>query len=163
MAIVLEPFGKIDDRRRHQHDPRLLRDLAVQLIQLFSQFVAISAYRGATIEYSARANRREHKANRHGIDLGRLHIPPECRALPVPSRFAEFLVYLLIRNSWTRSIAIPSARSSGSEVATAENLRVEPDGRNALRSCLRSSSLRHSRVRFLSVPFELVDRVDLLL
>src|SRR5262245_42665535 len=42
MVIVLAPFGKIDGRGRHQHDPRLLPDLAVQLIQLFSQSVAIA-------------------------------------------------------------------------------------------------------------------------
>jgi hypothetical protein len=33
LIVVLEPLGEIDDRGRHQQDARLLRDLAVKLIE----------------------------------------------------------------------------------------------------------------------------------
>jgi len=42
LILVLEPFGKIDDRGRHQHDPRLLSYLAMKLIELLGQLVAIA-------------------------------------------------------------------------------------------------------------------------
>ena len=42
LVLILEPFGKIDDRGRHQHNPRLLSHLAMKLIELLGQLVAIA-------------------------------------------------------------------------------------------------------------------------
>ena len=42
LILVLEPFGEIDDRGRHQHDPRLLSHLAMKLIKLLGQLVTMA-------------------------------------------------------------------------------------------------------------------------
>src|SRR5262249_58206644 len=42
LILILEPFGKIDDCGRHQHQPRLLPHLAVKLIKLLRQLVAMA-------------------------------------------------------------------------------------------------------------------------
>ena len=34
LILILKPFGKIDDRGRYQHQPRLLPHLAMKLIKL---------------------------------------------------------------------------------------------------------------------------------
>jgi hypothetical protein len=97
MVIVLEPFGKIDDRGRHQHDPRLLPDLAVQLIQLFSQLVAIARIEERPSNIAPKQIVAGIELVRHGIDLGRLHVSQYVVLLRRQVRFAELLVYLLIQ------------------------------------------------------------------
>src|SRR5262249_29985967 len=42
LNLILEPFGKIDDRGRHQHQPRLLPHLTMKLIKLLRQLVAMA-------------------------------------------------------------------------------------------------------------------------
>ena len=71
LILVLEPFGEIDDRGRHQHDPRLLPYLAMKLIKLLRQFVAMAGVQERPSNVTAEQVVTRIKFVRHGVDLER--------------------------------------------------------------------------------------------
>src|SRR5262249_30958132 len=97
LILVLEPFGKIDDPRRHQHDPRLLSYLAMQLVKLLGERVGIGGTPERTANVTAERVVPRITSSRYGVGLERR----QPRQRPSVSRcqvsLAEFLVYLLIQ------------------------------------------------------------------
>jgi len=66
LIVVLKPLGEIDNSRRHQHDSRLLRHLAVKLIEFLRQLVAISGVQKRPSNVAAEQIVARIKLIRHG-------------------------------------------------------------------------------------------------
>jgi hypothetical protein len=93
---VLEPFGEIDDRRRHQHDPRPLRGLAVNLIELLRQLIAIARIQQCPANVAGEQIVARIKFVGDGIDLEGLQISQHLSFFGRQVRLAEIFVDLLI-------------------------------------------------------------------
>src|SRR5262245_19943996 len=151
LILILEPFGKIDDRGGHQHQSRLLPQLAMKLIKLLRQLVAMAGVQESPSNEPAEQVVARIEFIRHGVVLERRQTSQYLPVLRCEVWLAKFLVNLLIHKNFlicsiATSSAMPSVSDSGRSLNT---FQLNQINRNALRKCLRSCSWRQALVSFL--------------